>query len=39
MVTDFWTEGFDLDTPAARALKALIAVLPKDRPVTINLFG
>ncbi len=39
MVTDFWSEGFDLDTPAARALKALIATLPKNRPLTINLFG
>lgn len=39
MVTDFWTDNFDLSTPAGEALKKLIAVLPGDRTFHVTLFG
>ncbi|MBI2925701.1 MAG: hypothetical protein HYY24_08360 [Verrucomicrobia bacterium] len=39
MATDFWTNTIDLGTPAGVALKKLAAVLPKDRPLRITLFG
>jgi hypothetical protein len=39
MVTDYWTDTFDLTTPAAEALKKLVTVLPKDRAFRITLFG
>jgi hypothetical protein len=38
-VTDWWTQKIDLDTPAGQVLRRLAAVLPKDRPVRITLFG
>ena len=39
MDTDSWTGTIDLSTPAGVALKRLAAVLPKDRPFRITLFG
>jgi hypothetical protein len=39
MVTDFWTDNFDLSTPAGEALKKLVAALPRDRSFHITLFG
>ena len=39
MVTGSWTTAIDLETPAGQALKKLAAVLPKERPFTITVFG
>ena len=39
MAIDSWTTCIDLDTPAGEALRKLAAVLPKDQPFRITLFG
>ncbi|MBI2925703.1 MAG: hypothetical protein HYY24_08370 [Verrucomicrobia bacterium] len=39
MATGSWADAIDLSTPAGVALKKLAAVLPKDRPLRITLFG
>lgn len=39
MASDSWTVPIDLGTPAANALKQLVAVLPKERHFRIVLFG
>lgn len=39
MAIDFWTDTVNWSTPAGVALKDLIAVLPRDRPFLITLFG
>ncbi len=38
-MTNWWTQEFDLDTPAGRTLLKLAAVLPRSRPFRITLFG
>jgi len=39
MVIGSWTTEFNLDTPAGKALRRLVAALPKARPFRITLFG
>ena len=38
-MTNWWTQEFDLDTPAGRTLRKLAEVLPRTRPFRITLFG
>jgi len=38
-VTNWWTQEFDLTTPAGQTLRKLAEVLPKTRPFRITLFG
>lgn len=39
MVSDFWTNQVNLNTPAGEAIRKLAAALPKDRPFRVTLFG
>ncbi len=39
MITESWSNDYNLDTPAARTLKKLVAALPADRLWRITLFG
>ena len=39
MDLDSWSEGIDLNTPAAKALRMLVEFLPEDIPYRITLFG
>ncbi len=39
MIEKSWSSDFNLNTPAGRILKSLVAVLPKERSFRITLFG
>lgn len=39
MIEKNWSSNFNLDTPAGRVLKLLVAALPSDRSFRITLFG
>ena len=39
MINDAWSNDFNLDTPAGKILKKLVAALPVERSFRITLFG